>query len=102
VSESFPVDERHRSDTYIDLNLLVVERQIGSRKMLPDLGGMHAIVVSDSSDVKWSTVCFPSTLHGRRTELLEIQLTSVRDPSYRAGIADQNFELVELISKLSF
>jgi hypothetical protein len=87
---------QHRSDTYIDENLLATECQMGCREMLPDLGGMHATVVFDSRDVNCRAVCFLPTLHGSRPEFLKIQLVAVRDPSYRAGIADKNLELAEL------
>ena len=64
--------------------------------MLPDLGGMRAAVVLHSPDVKRSTVRFLPTFDGLRLEFLKIQLVAERDPSYRAVIADKNFELSEL------
>jgi hypothetical protein len=74
---------------------------MSGRKMLPDLGGMHATVVLHSRDIKRSAVRFLPTFDGLRLELLKIQLVAERDPSYRAVIADKNFELSELISRLS-
>jgi len=62
------------------------------RKMLPDFGSMNAALVFDSRDVKWSTVCFPATLHGTGAELLEVQLVAGSDPSYGATIGEENFE----------
>jgi hypothetical protein len=64
--------------------------------MLSDLGSVHAIVISDPRDIQQIAVCLPTTVHGLRTELLEIQPGAVTYPLYCTGIADKNFELVEL------
>lgn len=88
--------------TYLDLNLRATERQLGGRKMLPALGGVRAAVVLDSRDVKCGAVRFPSTVHGLRLEFLEIQLVAAPNPTYRAGIADENFELTELVIKIEY
>jgi len=85
--------------THLDLDLRATERQMGGRKMLATLGGVRAAAVLDSRDVKWGAVRFPSALHGLRLEFLEIQLVAAPNPTYRAGIADENFESTELIIK---
>jgi hypothetical protein len=64
--------------------------------MSPDLRSMHATAIFDPRDVKRSAVRLLPTIHGRRPQSLEIQLVAVRYPSYRPGITDKNFELVEL------
>jgi hypothetical protein len=64
--------------------------------MFSDLGSVHAIVITDPRDVQRSAVCLPTTVHGLRTELLDIQLGAVTYPLYPTGITDKNFELVEL------
>jgi hypothetical protein len=87
--------------THVDENLGATERQMSGRKMLPNLGGVHPAVVLHACDVKRSTVRFLPAFDGFRLEFLEIQLVAERDPSYRAVIADKDFELSELISKLS-
>ena len=85
--------------TYIDENLGAVKRKMRGRKMLPTLGRMHAIMVSDSADVKCGTTRVRPTLHRTRTELLEVKLISERNPPYRTGIADKYFKPIELILK---
>jgi hypothetical protein len=64
--------------------------------MFSDLGRVHAVVISDPRDIQQSATCLPSTVHGLRTELPDIQLGAMRHPPYCAGITDKNFELVEL------
>ncbi len=64
--------------------------------MLPNLGSMHAIVIFDTRDIKLSVVCIRSTLHRGRTQFLDTQLVAETYPAYCAGIADKNFELVDL------
>jgi hypothetical protein len=64
--------------------------------MFSALGSVHAIVISNPCDIQPSAVCLPTTLHGRRTELLDLQQAAVRYPPYCTGITDENFELVEL------
>jgi hypothetical protein len=85
--------------TYIDDNLCAAEGQVRTREMFSDLGGVHAIVISDPRDIQQSAVRLPATVHGRRTELLDIQLGAVTYPLYATGITDKNFELVELKKK---
>lgn len=70
-----------------------------TREVFSDLGGVHTIAISDPRHIQQSAVCLPTTVHGLRTELLDVQLGPVRYPLHRAGIADENFELVELINK---
>lgn len=86
--------------TYIDDDLSAAKGQVCTREMLPDLGSVRAIVISDPRDIQQSAVCLPTTVHGRRTELLDIQPGAVTYPPYCTGIADKNFELVELKKKL--
>ena len=64
--------------------------------MFSALGGVHAVVITDPRDIQLSAVSLPATLHGRGTELLDIQIGVATDPPYRTGITDENFELVEL------
>ena len=52
--------------------------------------------MSDPCDVKWRAVCLPTTVDRSRTQLLDIQPGAVTYPLYCTGIADKNFELVEL------
>ena len=97
------VNASHRSrriSTYIDDNLSAAEGQVCTREMFSALGGMHAIVISDPRDIQLLiAVCLPTTLHGRRTKLLDIQLVAVSYPPYCTGITDKNFKLVELKKK---
>jgi hypothetical protein len=81
--------------TYIDNNLLAAEGQVRTWEMFSDLCSMHTTIISDPCDVKRGAVCLPTTVHGPRTGPLDIQL-GVTYPLYRTGIADENFELVEL------
>jgi hypothetical protein len=83
-------------DTYIDDDLSAAEGQLCTREVFSDLGSVHAIVIFDPRDIQRSAVCLPATVHGRRTELLDVQPVAVRNPLYCTGIADKNFELVEL------
>ncbi len=64
--------------------------------MFSDLGSVDAIVISDPRDIQQSAVSLPTTVHGLSTELLDIQPGVVTYPLHRTGIADKNFELVEL------
>lgn len=82
--------------TYINDNLSATEGQVCTREMFSDLGSVHAIVITDPRDIQQSAAWLPATVHGRRTELLDIQLGAVTDPLYPTGITDKNFELVEL------
>jgi hypothetical protein len=84
-------------DTHVDENLGATERQMSGRKMLPDLGGVHPTVVLHPRDVQRSAVRFLPTFDGLRLEFLKVQLVAERHPSYRAVIADKDFELSELI-----
>jgi hypothetical protein len=85
--------------TYIDDDLSAAEGQVRTREMFSDLGSVHAIVISNPRDIQQSAVCLPTTVHGRRTEPLDIQPGAVTYPPYCTGIADKNFELVELKKK---
>ena len=67
--------------------------------MFSDLGGVHAIVIPDPPDIQQFAVSLPTTVHGLRTELLDVQVGPVRYPAYCTGITDENFELVELNKK---
>jgi hypothetical protein len=87
-------------DTHVDENLAATECQMSGRKMLPNLGGMHAAAVLYACDVKRGTVRVSPAFHGSRLEFLKIELIAVLDPSYRAGIADENFEFAELHFKI--
>jgi hypothetical protein len=82
--------------TYIDDDLRAAEGQVRTREMFSDLGSVHAIIITDPRDIQQIAVSLPTTVHGRRTELLDIQLGTVTYPTYCTGIADKNFELVEL------
>jgi len=82
--------------TYIDDDLRAAEGQVCAGEMFSDLGSVHAIVIADPRDIQQIAVCLPTTVHRRRTELLEIQPGAVTYPPYCTGIADKNFELVEL------
>jgi hypothetical protein len=64
--------------------------------MFSDLGGVHAFVIFDPPDIQQSAVSLPATVHGLRTELLDVQVGPVRYPPDCTGITDKNFELVEL------
>ena len=68
--------------------------------MFSDLRSVHAIAIFDPRDIQRSAVCFPTTVHGLRTKLLDIQLVAIRYPPDCAGITDKNFELVELGKKI--
>jgi hypothetical protein len=70
--------------------------------MFSALGGVHAIVIFDPRDILLRAVCLPTAFHGPRTELLELQVGTVTHPLYPPGIADKNFELVELKKKKRF
>lgn len=51
TSESHLDFQRHRYDTYLDLNLRATVRQMSGRKMLPAFGGMRAAAVLNARDV---------------------------------------------------
>jgi hypothetical protein len=82
--------------TYIDDNLSAAEGQVRTREMFSDLGSVHALVISDPRHIQRRAVGLPTAVDGLRTELLDIQPGPVRHPPHCAGIADKNFELVEL------
>jgi hypothetical protein len=85
--------------TYIDDNLGAAEGQVRTWEVFSDLGRVDAIAISDPRHIQQSAVSLPTTVHWLRTELLDVQPGPVRYPPHRAGIADENLELVELINK---
>jgi hypothetical protein len=86
----------HQLTTYIDNNLLAAEGQVRTREMFCDLCSMHTAIMSDTCDANRRAVCRQTTLDRPRTQLLDIQVGAVMYPLHCTGIADKNFELVEL------